>query len=128
MSEVRGNKGSGQWLVARAESAINAAPRPEDSHLVPGVEKIDAERGKGVGYPFLPRVPFRPGAPKKSELRYLPPQTPLRIRRPRRRVWASPDYVLRNSLATPGVRWEEQGGARKTAYCLPEFLAMIDNR
>ena len=32
--------------MARAESTINASPQPEDSHLVPGVEKIDAEAGE----------------------------------------------------------------------------------
>jgi len=33
-------------MVARAGSTIDAAPRPEGSHLVPGVEKNDAEAGE----------------------------------------------------------------------------------
>lgn len=44
---------SGQWMVARAESAIDAAPQPEDSHLVPGTH-IHLE-------PVLQRVSFLAG-------------------------------------------------------------------
>jgi hypothetical protein len=32
--------------VARAESTINASPRYEDSHLVPGVEENDTKAGE----------------------------------------------------------------------------------
>ena len=42
---------SGQWSVASAESTINAAPRREDSHLVPGVEENDAEAGEVLDVP-----------------------------------------------------------------------------
>ena len=37
--------------MARAESTINAAPRREDSHLVPGLEKDDAEAGEVLDVP-----------------------------------------------------------------------------
>ena len=37
--------------MARAESTINAAPQPDDSHLVPGVEKNDAEAGEVLDVP-----------------------------------------------------------------------------
>ena len=45
-SEARGHKSSDEWIVARAEGTINAARQPENSHLVPGVEKNDAEAGE----------------------------------------------------------------------------------
>jgi hypothetical protein len=38
-------------MVARAGSTIDAAPRPEGSHLVPGVEKNDAEAGEVLDVP-----------------------------------------------------------------------------
>ena len=44
-------KNSGQWLVASAESTIDAAPQPEDSHLVPGVEENAAEAGEVLDVP-----------------------------------------------------------------------------
>ena len=37
--------------MTRAESTINLSPRPEDSHLVPGVEKNDAKAGEILDVP-----------------------------------------------------------------------------